>query len=248
MLVKGSARLLTKQREEKVFTSRKLLVRKVANMKNTVESPEWPGRQICKDCATVLPDSFGKTNIGVFLDDQSHIIKAAPVEKLMQRQFRDFRKSPSCMDPNCPSYDSAKGRGVPLTEKYIMKDGEKHKIWECDICKGTEKVFEIEEPSYAGRAALPPPLFAPGEAPPPPPPPSPPLGDDSNKTQLLTHLQKLDPQYDINLQKYKNLTNEDLKGEIIALEKAGIAVKKYFPKLEKVERKPDMTHQESNSL
>ena len=42
---------------------------------------DYPGRQICKDCAVVLPESFGRKNIGVFLDDESHIVKAAPVQK-----------------------------------------------------------------------------------------------------------------------------------------------------------------------
>ena len=56
---------------------------------------------------------------------------------------------------------------------------------------------------------------------------------------MLKTLQELDPQYDINLAKYKNLTDGDLEEEIIALQKADITIKKLFPRLEKVKYDKD---------
>ena len=47
--------------------------------------------------------------------------------------------------------------------------------------------------------------------------------ESGNKEELLLKLKNLDPQYEINLEKYKHLTNEDLQSEIIALEKSDIS-------------------------
>ena len=215
---------------------------------NRVESMDYPGRQICKDCAVVLPASFGKKRMGVFLDDESRIVKAVPVEKLMQRQFREARKPLSCINPTCPSYDAIKGYGVPLVEKIVTVNGKQQQILGCDICKGKPRsCINPTCPSYDAIKGYGVPLVEKivtvngkqqqilecdickgthsishetSEVSKP----------DQNTDQLLKTLKELDPQYDINLQKYKYLTDGDLEEEIANLQKANIAIKRPFSK------------------
>ena len=122
-------------RRESVYKPQ-IVGEKICKHENTVESLEWPGRQICKDCAVVLPEGYGKTHTGVIVDDDINIVKRIPVDKLLKKQFKHR--------PMAPIQDLPQDKG---------------------------EIPEVQS---------------------------------GNKEELLLKLKSLDPQYEINLEKYKH--------------------------------------------
>ena len=187
----------------------------------TVINPDFPGSKVCTECGLVLkPDTSHQKGVA-FISEKRHKM---PHHKeiatdIHQKIQSDSTSGFNCVNPECPSLDLTTGKGtsmMKIAKTHTDKDGNIHEyfILQCPVCSHTD-----EDKSHTGYVMD---HNIIGQ-----------VTHTSSKDELLAKLKEFDPQYDINQEKYKLLENDELEKQIIALEKAGIATKKYVPNIDK---------------
>ena len=197
----------------------------------TVVNDDFPGSSVCTECGLVIKPNTGNQKGVALIDDKRH--KMPHPKEISSDIHREIQKSSdidsefNCIKPSCPSFDIKTGKGAPMKKirkTYTDSDGKIHEYFmlQCPICSHTREDGNelMEGESYTGHVID---HNIIGQV------------QHKSKHELLEELRKLDPQYDINKEKYQLLESSELEDQVIALEKNSEFIKKNFPKLGKIE-------------